>query len=55
MYAIVRTGGKQYTVSKGDVIKVERLAGDVGSKIERMKPLDMNRISWIEMLDMCKN
>lgn len=34
MYAIIRTGGKQYTVSKGDVIKVERLAGDVGSKIE---------------------
>lgn len=34
MYAIIKTGGKQYTISEGDVIKVEKLAGDVGSKIE---------------------
>jgi large subunit ribosomal protein L21 len=34
MYAIFRTGGKQYKVSPGDVIKVERLAGEPGSEVE---------------------
>ncbi|HBR18183.1 MAG: 50S ribosomal protein L21 [Deltaproteobacteria bacterium RIFCSPLOWO2_12_FULL_43_16] len=34
MYAVIKTGGKQQTVSEGDVIKVEKLSGDVGSKIE---------------------
>jgi large subunit ribosomal protein L21 len=30
MYAVVKTGGKQYRVASGDVIKVERLPGEVG-------------------------
>ena len=34
MYAIFRTGGKQYKVSPGDVIRVERLPGDPGSAVE---------------------
>jgi len=34
MYAVLKTGGKQYRVSEGDVITVEKLAGDVGSTIE---------------------
>ena len=34
MYAIVETGGKQYRVAPGETIKVEKLAGDVGSEIE---------------------
>ena len=33
MYAVIKTGGKQYRVSPGDVIKVERLAGEVGETI----------------------
>ena len=33
MYAVIRTGGKQYRVAKGDRIKIEKLAGDVGGKI----------------------
>ena len=33
MYAVVRTGGKQYRVAKDSVLKVESLAGDVGSKL----------------------
>jgi large subunit ribosomal protein L21 len=33
MYAVVKTGGKQYRVSKGDVLRVEKLPGDVGGKI----------------------
>jgi large subunit ribosomal protein L21 len=33
MYAVIKTGGKQYRVGSGDVIKVERLAGEVGARI----------------------
>ena len=32
-YAVVRTGGKQYRVSEGDVVKVEKLDGEVGEKV----------------------
>ena len=34
MHAIIETGGKQYRVEPGDVIRVEKLAGEVGSEIE---------------------
>ena len=33
MYAIISTGGKQYKVDPGMLVDVERLTGDVGSKI----------------------
>jgi large subunit ribosomal protein L21 len=33
MYAVIKTGGKQYRVTRGDVIKVERLDGEVGQSI----------------------
>jgi large subunit ribosomal protein L21 len=33
MFAVVRTGGKQYRVAAGDKIAVEKLAGDAGDKI----------------------
>ncbi len=33
MYAVIRTGGKQYKVAKDDVIFVEKLAGEPGSTI----------------------
>jgi large subunit ribosomal protein L21 len=33
MYAVIRTGGKQYRVSQGDRLKVEKLDGDVGGKL----------------------
>jgi large subunit ribosomal protein L21 len=32
-YAVIRTGGKQYRVSEGEVVKVEKLAGEVGEKL----------------------
>jgi large subunit ribosomal protein L21 len=38
VYAVIRTGGKQYKVAPGDVIDVERLAGDDGASLE-FKPL----------------
>ena len=34
MYAIFRTGGKEYKASPGDVIRVERLNGEAGSGVE---------------------
>jgi large subunit ribosomal protein L21 len=33
-YAVIRTGGKQYRVSPGDLLRIERLDGDVGSAVE---------------------
>jgi large subunit ribosomal protein L21 len=34
MHAIIETGGKQYRVAPGDVIRVEKLPGEVGSEVE---------------------
>ena len=34
MYAIIETGGKQYKVEKGDVIKIEKVNGENGSDYE---------------------
>ncbi len=34
MYAVIKTGGKQYRVSPGDSIEVEKLPYEVGAKIE---------------------
>lgn len=34
MYAVVRTGGKQYRVKEGDLLKVEKLSQDVGTKVD---------------------
>jgi large subunit ribosomal protein L21 len=33
MYAVVATGGKQYKVQQGDVLRVEKLTGDVGAEV----------------------
>lgn len=33
MYAVIKTGGKQYRVSEGDQIKVEKLDGEIGAEI----------------------
>ncbi len=33
MYAIVKTGGKQYKVSAGDYLNVEKLDAEIGSKV----------------------
>lgn len=34
MHAVIKTGGKQYTVNPGDIIDVELLAGEPGDNIE---------------------
>ncbi len=33
MYAVIKTGGKQYRVSEGDRLRVEKLPGDAGAKV----------------------
>ncbi|MBL8604488.1 MAG: 50S ribosomal protein L21 [Myxococcales bacterium] len=33
MYAVIQTGGKQYRVSQGDTLRVEKLAGDKGATV----------------------
>jgi large subunit ribosomal protein L21 len=34
MFAVIRTGGKQYKVAKGDTIQVEKLPGEVGDQVD---------------------
>lgn len=34
MYAVIKTGGKQYRVAKNDVITIEKLAGEAGGSVE---------------------
>ena len=34
MFAVIMTGGKQYRVAEGDVIKVEKLKGEAGDKLD---------------------
>lgn len=33
MYAVIRTGGKQYRVTEGDVLRIEKIKGEVGSDV----------------------
>ncbi|MDP2798501.1 MAG: 50S ribosomal protein L21 [Deltaproteobacteria bacterium] len=33
MYAVIKTGGKQYKVSSGETVRVEKLAGNVGDAV----------------------
>jgi len=34
MYAVIKTGGKQYRVAAGEVLTIEKVAGDAGAKVE---------------------
>jgi len=34
MYAVIKTGGKQYRVAEGDLVKVEKIEGSVGDQVE---------------------
>ena len=34
MYAVIKTGGRQYRVMQGETLRVEKLPGDVGAKVE---------------------
>lgn len=41
MYAVISTGGKQYRIAQGDVVRVEKLDGEEGASI------DFNRVLMI--------
>ncbi len=41
MYAVIATGGKQFKVQEKDVIAVEKLAGEIGSKVTFAEVLAM--------------
>ena len=34
MYAVIKTGGKQYKVTEGEFLKVEKLDGEIGDSVE---------------------
>jgi large subunit ribosomal protein L21 len=34
MYAVIKTGGKQYRVAANDVLEIEKIAGDAGTTVE---------------------
>ena len=34
MYAVIKTGGKQYRVAADDVLEIEKVAGDAGATVE---------------------
>jgi large subunit ribosomal protein L21 len=34
MYAVIRTGGKQYRVAEGDVLRIEKISGDAGADVK---------------------
>ena len=33
MYAVIKTGGKQYRVAEGDVVNIEKIEGDTGANV----------------------
>ena len=39
MYAIVSSGGKQYKVQKGEILRVEKISGDIGAPVSFDKVL----------------
>ena len=34
MFAVIKTGGKQYKISEGNVFRIERIAGEIGDEIQ---------------------
>lgn len=49
MYAVIKTGGKQYRVKEGDVIKLETLPAEVGSEVrfeEILMLANGDKVTW---------
>ncbi len=49
MYAVIKTGGKQYRVTEGDVVNVEKLSGEPGAKIELSEVLALGEGEGIKI------
>ena len=50
MYAIIATGGKQYKVSEGDIITIEKLGVDAGEKVTFDQVLAVSGYCWVSNL-----
>ncbi len=55
MYAIIATGGKQYKVSEGDVIRVEKLNAEAGSEVTFDNVIAVNNDSDLLCGEKCAN
>ena len=49
MYAVVKTGGKEYRVSEGDLIRVEKLDGKVGDQVTLKDILMVSQGDQVEL------
>ena len=49
MYAVIETGGKQYRVQKGDVVRVERLSAEAGETVSFDKVLVLKDASGLKV------
>lgn len=49
MYAIIQTGGKQYKVQEGDILKVEKIPGEEGQAIHFKRVLYLNKQDDIQV------
>jgi large subunit ribosomal protein L21 len=49
MFAVIKTGGKQYRVVSGDQLKVEKLAGEVGSEIVLDQVLAVGQVTDVAL------
>ena len=51
MYAVIKTGGKQYNVTTGDVVKLEKIAGEEGKEV--VFKVKVNEIKTKEKSEQC--
>ncbi len=49
MYAVIKTGGKQYRISPGDIVRVEKLAAEAGEKLNLDQVLLVNNDGKVEV------
>ena len=49
MYAVVKTGGKEYRVSKGDLIRVEKLGGNIGEQVALKEVLMVSEEGQVQL------
>jgi large subunit ribosomal protein L21 len=49
MYAVVKSGGKEYRVSKGDILRVEKMGGEVGDQVAIKEVLLVSREGQVQV------
>ncbi len=51
MYAVIKTGGKQYKVTSGDVVKIEKIAGEEGKEVVFNEVLALDDVVGTPLVD----